>query len=215
MLRQLKTTVSQLGGTIAQKYTASVTHIVSTVNTDKLAKRTIKYFYGVVAGKWLLSFDWIIACLKEERWVDERDYEIKGDLVFLGGPEKGRLRIENNIEGIFVGLNLYIYGNFSSPSKEDLQSLVEIGGAVILTKPPIPTMDNLNTFILCDPEISEKESKLIFKSHGLIPISYQWILDSISKYELINVSDYEIFRAANTIEDSEDSIQTIEETQFS
>lgn len=35
----------------------AVTHIVTKASSDRLAKRTIKYLWGVLQGKWVVSYD--------------------------------------------------------------------------------------------------------------------------------------------------------------
>ncbi|KAI8870659.1 hypothetical protein GQ42DRAFT_12970 [Ramicandelaber brevisporus] len=46
--------------TIAQDFSESVTHIVtSTTSTRIAAKRTSKYLLGILSGCWIVSFDWV------------------------------------------------------------------------------------------------------------------------------------------------------------
>jgi len=56
-----------------------VTHIVTATNNKKgICPRTIKYLNGVLTGKWIVSYEWIIKCLRHKTWADEAPHEVKG-----------------------------------------------------------------------------------------------------------------------------------------
>ena len=65
----------------------------------------------------------------------EAPYEMRGDTKALGGPRKGREAKERGerIEDLpFAGISVCLYGDFKSPSRSELQGLVELGGGKIL-----------------------------------------------------------------------------------
>ena len=71
-------------------------------------RRTIKYFHGVAVQAWIISIDWIVECLKQNKWVDEEQYEIvcgdkdptpkledlptRGLILPMGGARRSRLK---------------------------------------------------------------------------------------------------------------------------
>lgn len=92
-----------------------------------------------------------------------------------------------------------------SPSKEELIDLLKIGGAQLLPNlPSINSSTNNNnrrsfgyssTKLLVHEQSTDSESatKLLNES-GLMPLSYMWLLDSISSFKLVDESR---FRLAN------------------
>jgi hypothetical protein len=47
--------------------TETPTHLITQAREAEggiLPARTLKYFTGIVAGIWVLSFDWVLACVK-------------------------------------------------------------------------------------------------------------------------------------------------------
>jgi hypothetical protein len=77
----------------------------------------------------------VLASQAAGRWVPEAPYEMRGDTKALGGPRKGREAKERGerIEDLpFAGISVCLYGDFKSPSRSELQGLVELGGGKIL-----------------------------------------------------------------------------------
>ncbi|XP_073148211.1 uncharacterized protein [Henckelia pumila] len=55
---------------------------------------------GVLEGKWILSIEWIKACLNAKEFVEEQHYEITCDIHGIReGPKIGRLRLLNMAHG--------------------------------------------------------------------------------------------------------------------
>ncbi|KAJ8899539.1 hypothetical protein K2173_018513 [Erythroxylum novogranatense] len=111
----------------------SVTHVIAATNTEGACTRTLKVLMAIVNGRWVLTIDWVKACMETMRAVEEEPYEISLDNHGChGGPRTGRLRALNNAPKLFNGLHFYFTGDFVRGYKEDLQNLVVAAGGTIL-----------------------------------------------------------------------------------
>lgn len=52
-------------------------------------QRSLKYFLGLAQGCWLVSSAWLEACSQAGAWLPEHPFQVKGDHIALGAPEKG------------------------------------------------------------------------------------------------------------------------------
>ncbi|CAI9089704.1 OLC1v1024324C1 [Oldenlandia corymbosa var. corymbosa] len=97
-----KEIVSQLekfsGITVIKNWDPSVTHVVAATDDNGACKRTLKFLMGVLEGKWILNIEWVGACIKSMKLVDEQPYEVKVDAHGIkDGPHIGRLRFLNKV----------------------------------------------------------------------------------------------------------------------
>ncbi|KAJ9552244.1 hypothetical protein OSB04_016289 [Centaurea solstitialis] len=75
----------------------NVTHVVAAVDSKGACTRTLKVLMAILNGKWIVTVEWVKACVKAGRVVDEEPYEVQLDTHGCsGGPKAGRLRILNN-----------------------------------------------------------------------------------------------------------------------
>jgi hypothetical protein len=198
-----------LGARLSSKMTPQVTHVVTPVDHEGLAKRTIKFASGIVCGSWIVGYQWVQECMKRDRFVDEEPFEVKGDNVAKEGPSLGRNARASNKEGIFSHLFIFLYGKFKSPnpSKPELHNLAEWGGATMLKKMPsakelitngttprkknaTPTKSMENTVIIVENDITAQILQDVKKASGLTPIKFTWLLDSVSRYKLLDRTIY-------------------------
>lgn len=52
--------VKKFGGSVVEDYNEKVTHLIAKTTFENdcyIVKRTLKYVYGILNGKWILSFD--------------------------------------------------------------------------------------------------------------------------------------------------------------
>ncbi|KAH8549445.1 hypothetical protein BGW37DRAFT_469400 [Umbelopsis sp. PMI_123] len=58
-----------------------VAHVIATVNSQRLCRRTQKYLDGIIKGKWIVGHQWLVDSISAGFWMNERYYEVKGDLT--------------------------------------------------------------------------------------------------------------------------------------
>ncbi len=204
MQATLQGVISQIGGRVVNEFDdgTRITHIVTgIVDQEQRTQRTIKYCCGVLTGAWVVTFEWVLASLSAREWVEELDYEVRGDTHALGAPKKARLALrKSGSTRLFAGLRFCFGGEFALPSRADLEGIARTGGAEILSSLPTPTTNMQeylaevqHTYVICDREITDEagagEMHMVC---GLVPISYHWLLDSVSNYSLLQVDSYRI-----------------------
>ncbi|KAI8047240.1 uncharacterized protein B0P05DRAFT_366323 [Gilbertella persicaria] len=112
-----------------------ITHIITSVNKDRLCKRTMKYLQGVLAGKWIVYPKWLIDSIKANQWQLEMTYEVQGDQ--LSGKTLAPSKSRHHKEPLFQNQIFYFYGEFTGKhNKNDLLILCRTGGAKVLSRKP-------------------------------------------------------------------------------
>ncbi|GFQ03181.1 protein breast cancer susceptibility 1 homolog [Phtheirospermum japonicum] len=72
--------------------------------SDGACSRTLKVFMAILNGRWILTMDWIKACVEANHYVDEEPYEVNLDNHgCCDGAKTGRSRASNNRPSI-IGL---------------------------------------------------------------------------------------------------------------
>lgn len=169
---------------LRSKYTKDVTHIISDCNDSKLCPRTVKYLRGLLEGRWIISYDWFLASLSANKFIDEVPYLIGGDEV-IGFPTNAPWKSIKSHQanpgiGLFDKMTFFLIGSFrspSAPSKADIVKLIIAGGGkVINSRPKIPSKDY---WIVYDPDSSlQKEFNFDDEQH----LTWSRLLDCISHY---------------------------------
>ena len=132
--------LSKTKPTLRSSYTANVTHIITKADHALICGRTDKYMRGIVDGKIIVSYDWFLASVSAGHFVDETPFLIKGDDVV------GRVTnaVSRSIQGhgmgpegkLFSGLQFYLMGAFTRPSREEVVYLITAGGGKMHTRKP-------------------------------------------------------------------------------
>lgn len=171
------------------------THLV-TPCTKLVAKRSFKYLSAILSGSWIISTEWIAACLNSNVLIDCEEWEVAGDEHFSEeeGPRRARLSRWHQEPPLMSGLSFYLYGKFSAPGIDELSRLIlQAGGSLIdsVDKLPKRQSSTSNTIVLCDPKEQtdfEKDAGVLAKYRPLLSTS--WLLDSISCYQVLDRRDH-------------------------
>ncbi|KAJ6660544.1 hypothetical protein lerEdw1_017541 [Lerista edwardsae] len=112
-LRLVQKFAKKTGSTWSNQLTEETTHVVMKTDEDLVCERTLKYFLGIAARKWVVSYHWIEHSLKNGRVPNEVEFEVKGDVV-NGRSHEGPKRARESPAGkIFQGLEICCYGPFT------------------------------------------------------------------------------------------------------
>nr|GMD09240.1 protein BREAST CANCER SUSCEPTIBILITY 1 homolog [Ipomoea batatas] len=196
------------GATVLKTWDPSVTHIIASTNEKGACKRTFKFLMGVLGGKWILTIEWIKACLNATELLDEQQYEIEVDTHGVrGGPRLGRLRTSNKQPKLFSGYKFYFMSDFLPSYKKYLHDLVVAAGGTVLNRKPVSEDEKSHssgcssvfTFIVYSLELPdncktrEKSSILhsrrsaaeaLASSTGSLAASNSWVLNCIAGCKL-------------------------------
>ena len=103
---------------------------------------------------------------------------------------------------LFAGYSFFLQGDFTNPSKEEMMELISVGGGIVITSiDRIASKDRLfattkRTKILCNAtNITQNEATDLLLKSGLNTIDFNWFLDCISSYNIIDDSRYSIVTA--------------------
>ncbi|KAL0435559.1 UNVERIFIED_CONTAM: BRCA1-associated RING domain protein 1 [Sesamum radiatum] len=97
--------------TVFKFWNPNVTHVIAATDSNGACSRTLKVLMAILNGRWILTMDWIKACVEANGPVDEEPYE---------APK------------LFDGLSFYFNGDFVPSYKDDLLDLVRVGGGTII-----------------------------------------------------------------------------------
>ena len=127
---------------VTSKWRADVTHLVTTctMKEDKriLQSRTLKYFQCLISGTFILCFEWIEQCLKQNAFINEDGYELLGDIVALGSPLLSRqLRMQQSDFRLFAKLYVFIEF-FEDKTCDKIYSILLIGGCTNIERNCLP-----------------------------------------------------------------------------
>ncbi|KAK3250621.1 hypothetical protein CYMTET_40008 [Cymbomonas tetramitiformis] len=202
------------GAQLARNFDSTVTHIVTHTDgpTRVAQKRWLKILQGIMQGCWVVSYDWVVASETADRWVLEHAYEahlsvpagLRGYEGFvaengcLAGPREAR---KSRGPGLFVGERFFLAGEFVAPRlpREALVQLVESGGGVVLDKdgdgwrsgqfvPPRRGRDSVHILVSISAEAEEVNA--VQDMWGRQPLQINWLMDSISAYQLCPPGPY-------------------------
>lgn len=114
--------LSELSGwEFLEKMDPTITHVI----LGKEQRRTIKVLEGIARGKWILSFEWILASHKQKYFVDETNFEV---LEKFPGCRNSRLAEKR----LFEGMKVYVDSKLeNSPSPTEIKSILKASGAIV------------------------------------------------------------------------------------
>ncbi|PON71644.1 BRCA1-associated [Parasponia andersonii] len=195
------------GITVSKKWESNVTHVIASTDESGACRRTLKVLMGILDGKWILSMNWIKACMEAMKLVDEQCFEITVDSHGIrDGPRLGRLRVQNKQPELFDGFKFYFMGEFEPAYKGYLQDLIAAAGGTILQRKPVsghqkdsPFGSAFETFIIYSLELPNQSDPIkrdgtvkrrrfgaeaLAISSGAKVASNSWVLNSIAACKL-------------------------------
>uniref|UniRef100_UPI00358F0E00 BRCA1-associated RING domain protein 1 n=1 Tax=Myxine glutinosa TaxID=7769 RepID=UPI00358F0E00 len=129
-----------LGAHVFSRFTLAVTHVI--VISTLHPPCTLKCLRGILAGSWIVSYNWVLDCLAKKTRLPEEEYEVRGAGILLsGGPERGRLNKLHQLPGLFDGCFFFFTGDFTTHNKHELVTLVQAGSGRVLNRRPRPESD--------------------------------------------------------------------------
>ncbi|XP_004366013.1 hypothetical protein CAOG_01142 [Capsaspora owczarzaki ATCC 30864] len=232
-LMEVRALANLLHGKMLKDFNTTATHLVAACDNSFVVRRTIKFFFAIMTGTWLVGCQWVRACLKENRHVAEEEFEIRGDINFADhGPRRARLSLQCNEPKLFDGYEFHFHGQHYNYTRENLVELVCLGGARILhtteelTDRVVAFQDTLATegisltrkemrqrsriLIVVDKGCSTRETLSLASSGRVQVVFSDWILDCITDYRLrplgmyVDESTYD-----NSQDDIEDNIAAV------
>ncbi|KAF0977008.1 hypothetical protein FDP41_003661 [Naegleria fowleri] len=195
---KLEKAAKYLGGEVRNEFTDEVTHLVSLLDENRLARRTIKYCVAVVSGVWIVGTEWLDAVLKAKCHVNEEDFCALGDVTIkYNSPAEARKSIANGNNRLFFNYRVHFHGTFSAksknPSKKELTDLVTFGGGTIHgTMFKRVKKSKYENVIIADNDVTREEADKIEQETGHRPVTCKWLLDSVSYLKIMDQQSYAV-----------------------
>ncbi|XP_042331699.1 breast cancer type 1 susceptibility protein isoform X2 [Sceloporus undulatus] len=192
-LRLVQRFARKTESTWSNKIVEETTHVVMKTDEDRVCERTLKYFLGIAAQKWVVSYQWIEHSLKAGRVLNEEDFEVKGDVI-NGRSHQGPKRARESPAGtLFKGLEICCYGPFTDMLPEQLEWMVELCGASLVKQPHLfAHATNSSAVVIVQPDAWIEDAAC----QGLPPqcsatvVLREWVLDSIACYQRQPFDEY-------------------------
>ncbi|XP_065876679.1 BRCA1-associated RING domain protein 1 [Euphorbia lathyris] len=198
---------TMIGVPVTKFWRPTVTHVIAATDEKGACIRTLKVLMAILNGRWVLTIDWVKACMNSINPVDEEPYEVSLDNHGSeNGPRTGRLSVLNNAPKLFSGFNFYFLGDFESGYKEDLERLVKAaGGNLIESKEELEQKSHelsetpSRSLVVYNPDPPQgcklgeevtilwqrlNEAQDLAAKIGFQVIGHTWLLESIASYKL-------------------------------
>ncbi|NXA83726.1 BRCA1 protein, partial [Thryothorus ludovicianus] len=185
--------VKKTQSTLSNHITEGTTHVIMKTDKELVCERTLKYFLGIAAGKWVLSYQWIIQSFKKGRILDEENFEVRGDVINgrnHQGPKRARQALT---EKIFKGFEICCCGPFTDMTTEHLEWMVELCGASVVKQPDLFTHTaNSTALVVVQPDAWKEnvDYGAIPQHGGVAVVTREWVLDSVACYQCQELSAY-------------------------
>ncbi|XP_078427819.1 breast cancer associated RING 1 isoform X2 [Wolffia australiana] len=194
---------SMIGATLTKDWRSSVTHVIASTDQSGACSRTLKFLMAILSGKWVVSVDWIKACLDARHPVAEDRFEISHDIHgCFDGPKNGRTRVLEQAPKLFSGLSFFLTGDFMPTYKGYLKDLIfAAGGELLEDTTKIPSFTTaIVVYSLDSPQNIESSSSDDVMSQRFLDASelaafagsrvapHTWILDSIAACKVLSLS---------------------------
>lgn len=166
------------------KYSPDVTHIITACNEQRLCPRTAKYMRGVLESCHIVSYDWFLASLSANGFVEEQSFWIRGDDVvgMVTEPVQKSIQRADRHQKLFTGLSVMLAGSFTAPTRADISSLITAGDGKVLTRRPLVD-DASNVWIIYDPSSLAEGTINWIHAYDKIA-SWGQLFDCISYYSI-------------------------------
>ncbi|XP_060059410.1 LOW QUALITY PROTEIN: breast cancer type 1 susceptibility protein [Erinaceus europaeus] len=191
--------------TITDLITEETTHVIMKTDAEFVCERTLKYFLGIAGGKWVVSYFWVTQSIKENKMLDELEFEVQGDVVNgrnHQGPKRAR---ESQDRKIFKGLEICCYGPFTNMPTDQLEWMVCLCGASVVKETSSFTFSKDThpvVVVQSDAWTRDHNFRATGKMCEIPVVTREWVLDSVALYECQELDTYLVTHINRSAADS-------------
>lgn len=182
----------RIGAEVVPTYTPAVTHVIVQVDTENCAQRTLKFLYGVAAGKWIVGIDWVHSSMRENCIVDEELFEAL-DMEGESGPCRSRTRSRSS--KLFQSFEFCCQEPFTDVTAVQLRELLEMCGALTCPTPSQIKKNRRHALIVVQTDDAneadiQKRAASWFDKYQVLSVSREWVLDCLAAYKLVPIRSH-------------------------
>ncbi|KAK2080413.1 hypothetical protein QBZ16_000266 [Prototheca wickerhamii] len=176
----LQRLVQDLGGADeVLEVTTSTTHVIVAADATGVSRaRTMKMAQALAVGCWVVSPEWLEACLEARAWVAEAPYELKGDPCALGGPARAappRGRAAGALSGTALLHRLHALA---------LTRAIELAGGTVLRQGALTRQGAIECgCCLVSAQSDPAVLTSLQAAWGVQPVTIGWVLDHLSRQQ--------------------------------
>ena len=187
----------------------STTHVVT--RTDEagcVVARTGKFAQGVLSGKWVVSFQWVLDSFAAQNWLPEARYAVRASTTTTSSKNtespvlRAREELAQGKPRLFHDTQFLLAGGVEPKLRTTLASIIATGGGVLLSKaPPPPTHaeelledSSRHTVLVLAPRdtTTVAEAQKLYLDTGRRPLACDYVMDCVSCYAVLHVRKYEL-----------------------
>ncbi|XP_064095152.1 breast cancer type 1 susceptibility protein homolog isoform X2 [Macrobrachium nipponense] len=177
--------VATAGSSLKKSWASNVTHVIVKTDKDMLAQRTLKYLYGVAAGCWVISLQWVFDSLSLNKVLPEIDYEVL-DCTGAPGPRRSR----TYFKPIFENYEFFLKPPFLEVSVDQLKDLLELCGARIIKSPgEFSQNKNVMKLIIVQTDTKHDVQSYLTK-YQKVTLGHDWIIECVGMHSHVCITPF-------------------------
>lgn len=195
---QVELFCTQFSARFSNQIDHTTTHLIASEVDPRVCCLTKKVFFAAAYHVYVVGYQWIEECLNKHNLLQEESYEILGD-ASLSPQHNGLHRSRLIRQPIFKSFTYAIAVECSIGcqqgmfTKQELEQLVQLSGASLLTNDTRNQLDSHTTVIvLCDDDDKSVTKKYQTLKNPLYYVIPEFFLDSIVLYEVQPIKGYEL-----------------------
>lgn len=194
---------------IVDKWNDEVTHVVTNGELEHAPSRSAKMCQGLIAGRFVVTFDWVRDCIHRHAIVEEQTFLIKNfakqhdDARFAKLVSTAASRALNQPTRLFANMRFLLLDSISSnKTRTEMTAVIQVGDGKVIDSLPdrLRVQRTLQQFIdsrappyyvlLRSSEESEVDEDLHERctQHNVPIAPLDWLLDCCSSLTLLPVS---------------------------